>query len=82
MSDRMTSYKISDISQNRNPTAGEYTDYRQYLREEAGTEVLPVEVDDKLYAKAWEMGHSSGYHEVELMYCDLADLVVAAYRAK
>ena len=51
------------------------------ILDEGGTEDLPVEVDDALFSKAWEHGHSSGYHEVEYYYCDLADLVLAAYRA-
>jgi hypothetical protein len=75
----MTSYKISAIAK---PTQEDWAAYRDYLLDEAGTRELPVEVDDKLFAKAWENGHSSGYHEVELIYCDLADLVLAACRAK
>lgn len=30
---------------------------------------------DKLYALAWDMGHSAGYHEVEIYYADMADLL-------
>jgi hypothetical protein len=78
MSDRMTSYKISAIAK---PTREDHLAYREYLLDEAGTRDLPVEVDDALFSKAWEMGHSAGYHEVELMYCDLADLILLAYRA-
>jgi hypothetical protein len=30
---------------------------------------------DKLYALAWDMGHSAGYSEVEIYYDDMADLL-------
>ena len=26
-----------------------------------------------IFSRAWEVGHSSGYHEVEMHYIDLAD---------
>ncbi len=28
-----------------------------------------------LFAKAWELGHSSGYHEVVIYYNDLVELI-------
>jgi hypothetical protein len=31
---------------------------------------------DKLYAKAWDMGHSSGLNEVMYYYDDLSELVI------
>lgn len=79
MAERMTSYKMSAIDK---PTREDHMAYREYLLDEAGTRELPVEVDDKLFSQAWQDGHSSGYHEVELIYCELADLVLFAYRAK
>jgi hypothetical protein len=30
---------------------------------------------DKIFAKSWEDGHSSGYYEVFSILCDLAELV-------
>lgn len=35
----------------------------------------PTEVADKVFALAWEHGHSSGYSEVESYYIDFAELV-------
>ena len=28
-----------------------------------------------LWRKAWEMGHSAGLHEVEIIYADLVELI-------
>jgi hypothetical protein len=76
---RINSREMSAIAR---PTREDHLAYREYLLDEAGTRVLPVKVDDALFAKAWEDGHSGGYHEVELQYCGLADLVLLAYREK
>jgi hypothetical protein len=76
---KINSYGMSAIGK---PTQEDWIAYREFLLDEAGTRELPVEVDDKLFSQAWQDGHSSGYHEVELIYCELADLVLFAYRAK
>lgn len=44
------------------------------LEQEFGTAGNPKA--DKLWAKAWEMGHSSGYSEVANYYSDLYELIV------
>jgi hypothetical protein len=30
---------------------------------------------EKLYEIAWDIGHSAGYHEVEIYYDDMAELL-------
>jgi hypothetical protein len=42
---------------------------------------LPKPVADRVFALAWEHGHSSGEGEVEIYYVDFADLAGDAYRA-
>lgn len=42
---------------------------------------MPSTVTDKVFAKAWEDGHSTGYALVEDMYSELADLLDAAVAA-
>lgn len=79
MTRKLSSFGMTAIAK---PTQEDWMAYRAYLLDEGGTAELPVKVDDALFSKAWEIGHSSGYHEVELQYCDLADLVLTAYRAK
>ena len=76
---RINSYEMSAIAK---PTREDHLAYRAHLLDEAGTHELPIEVDDALFSQAWQDGHSGGYHEVELIYCGLADLVLFAYRAK
>lgn len=80
---RITGREMDLISRNerRTPSAQETGAFMLYLHDEYGTGELPDAVDSALYGKAWEMGHSAGYSEIELMYGDLADLVIAAYRA-
>ena len=42
---------------------------------------LPKSVADRVFALAWENGHSNGDGEVESYYVDFADLAGDAYRA-
>jgi hypothetical protein len=56
-------------------------EFRADLIEEHGTEVLPPEVENALFAKAWEDGHSAGYGEVAGHYDELATLVLLAFNA-
>lgn len=42
---------------------------------------LPNAVRDAVWKKAWDDGHASGIHEVEMHYEELADIVKAAYEA-
>jgi len=44
------------------------------LAEAFGVTVHPKRL--KLFAKAWDMGHSSGLHEVEHYYSELVELIV------
>lgn len=74
--------EMGAISRDRNPTRDEHLGFRSWLKHKYGTEVLPVTVEDALYSKAWDLGHANGYGEVTYSYCELADLVVLAYRTK
>ncbi len=66
----------------RNATQAEHDAYRAWLRVEYGTGSLPPLVDNALFSKAWEMGHSNGYSEVSYFYGELTDLILLAYRTK
>lgn len=80
---RITGREMDLISRNerRTPSAHETGAFMLYLHDEYGTSELPDGVDAALFGKAYEMGHSAGYSEIELMYGELADLVLLAYRA-
>lgn len=51
------------------------------LKEKYKTELFAIcghnntRINEKLWSKAWEDGHSSGYNEVEMIFTDLVDLV-------
>ena len=47
---------------------------RAKCEREHGTEDNPKA--DLLWQKAWEQGHSSGLHEVAIVYADIAELVL------
>lgn len=36
----------------------------EYIKEEAGISIVPQQYRDKLYAKAYEDGHSNGFYEI------------------
>lgn len=42
---------------------------------------VPVAASDLVFARAWADGHSDGHSQVEWMYSDLADLVLAVHKA-
>ena len=44
----------------------------EYIKRESSLNIVPKEYRDKVYSKAWEMGHSDGYYSV---YCKLVDLI-------
>lgn len=48
--------------------------FREYLEEEYGTKDNLKK--GTLYAKAWDLGHSCGFSEVEHYYADLVDLIL------
>lgn len=50
------------------------SDFQKALEEEYGTKGNLKAA--KLYEKAWDRAHSSGYHEVECVYSDLAELIL------
>lgn len=42
---------------------------------------VPAKISDLVFAKAWEDGHANGEHEVEQVYEDLAEIVMATREA-
>lgn len=44
----------------------------EHLRDASGLNSIPEQYRNKVWSKAWEIGHSSGYGEV---YCSLCDLI-------
>jgi hypothetical protein len=54
---------------------------RRDLRDKYVTAGMPEAVSDRLFEVAWEHGHSSGDHEVEMFYESIKDVVNAAFRA-
>jgi hypothetical protein len=48
-------------------------DFRDQLERSYGVEKHPKR--DLLWAKAWELGHSSGLEDVEFYYADLVELI-------
>ena len=49
-------------------------EFKAALEEEYGTKGNPKA--DKLWEKAWEMGHSNGFYEVEGCYDELSELII------
>lgn len=47
----------------------------------SGLDMVPSEIADRTYAKAWSDGHSAGLSEVVTHLDDIADLVIDAYKA-
>lgn len=46
----------------------------ELIKEAAGIEVVPEQYRDKVYAKAWEYGHSDGFYEVYLKLNSLVEI--------
>jgi hypothetical protein len=46
----------------------------ELIKEQAGIEVVPEQYRDKVYAKAWEYGHSYGFYEVWLKLSSLVEI--------
>lgn len=42
---------------------------------------IPDEVAERVFRKAWDDGHASGNHEVEMQYDELSEIVNAAFKA-
>lgn len=57
----------------RDEQARLHTEFEKDLYEDLGIEDNPKK--EKLFTKAWEFGHSSGYSEVYNYACDLVDLI-------
>lgn len=53
----------------------------QDLRQKYLIERVPDEIAQRVFNKAWEDGHASGTHEVEMHYDDLSEIVNAAFKA-
>lgn len=66
-------------AERRHSTAEENIAWHAYLRHEAGTEGLPDRVHDKVFSLAWQNGHAHGYSEVEIHYCEIAEVALVAY---
>ena len=45
-----------------------------FIKNQANFASIPTDKQDKVWSKAWEDGHSAGYHEVYLELCELVDL--------
>lgn len=54
-----------------------YKDFQDALSKEYGTE--NKEIDDRVWRKAWDDGHSNGLHEVEVHYDELSELAQFVY---
>lgn len=53
---------------------------RRRMEAAHGTAAMPEKVRDLIWDTAWEDGHSEGYHRVEDIYEDLADLAKLAVK--
>lgn len=49
---------------------------KELIKDRAGLDSIPEQYRAKVWAKAWEDGHSSGFHDVYLELCDLVDIFV------
>ena len=67
----MESYKAAreEHGEEVSEITGQFRDWLEF--EYAGS--FPTQVQDLIFHKAWEDGHSSGYFEVEGFYEDYAD---------
>ena len=74
MPNTITADEMDTISRKRRPTPEESAAWENYLHGSYAPD-LPRSVHDKVSGKAWQMGHSSGYHEVENYYSELIDMV-------
>lgn len=54
---------------------------RRDLRDKYIHPAVPEAVSDRVFETAWEHGHASGNHEVEMFYESMKDAVNAAFRA-
>lgn len=46
----------------------------KYIRKASGLNTIPEQYRNKVWQKAWQIGHSSGYYEVYQCLCDLVDI--------
>lgn len=46
----------------------------EFIKQEAGLDTIPEQYRDKVYTKAYEDGHSSGYYEVYLKLDSLIEI--------
>lgn len=53
---------------------------RKSFEEKYMVTCLSEGVCDLLWNKAWEDGHASGFHEVEMLYEDLAEIAKSSFR--
>lgn len=57
---------------------------KEHLREALRTAYLkdvPVAISDSVFRKAWEDGHGNGEHEVEMVYEEIAEIVMQTREA-
>jgi hypothetical protein len=55
-------------------------EFKAYLADTYASS-LPTAVQDRIWSKAWEDGHASGYSEIENHYIDNADFAEFAFNA-
>lgn len=46
----------------------------EFIKENAGIDIVPEKYREKLYSKAYDNGHGNGMHEVYLELCSLVDI--------
>lgn len=78
----ITAAEMSAIADAGTPTTADHDAWFAWLKDRHGTGDLPADVEARLYAAAWEHGHSSGYHDVAYWYGELAEVVLFVYNAR
>jgi hypothetical protein len=71
----------ADLNAAMQRRADERDQLERDLRQKYLTPGIPDAVAAKVFDKAWEDGHASGTHEVEIHYDDLSEIVNAAFKA-
>lgn len=71
-SENETCKQARDAAQEHNRKVNELIE--TLIREESGLNLIPEQYRDKVYAYAWQTGHSSGYSEVYNHLSELVDI--------
>ena len=70
-----------EASLRRKQAEDERTLLAQDLRQKYLRKGVPDHVAKRVFDKAWEDGHASGTHEVEIHYDEISEIVNAAFAA-